>query len=1674
MNAPVKPQGLGLASIIALIRKEIERAKTEGPKGADGKEGAKGERGAKGDTGPQGKAGPKGGDGKQGKAGKDGKDGKDGEDGVGIEDITQDGDDTIVITMTDGEVYELEMPRGASTEVRYHSSGGGGSSGTVDLAPYVLRPTTKMAGWLAYREDGSKGEWTPLTTDLVAVNPNQFRDAKGRFAPTPKELEGIDNQRDVNEFLYGKIEEVGGEHGDFATKESLANEADMRRTKDEFLQDQIDSNQSQIDQIQEKGYDDTEIRKEIADESLAREKAIEAEKWERSLADIGLRDALQHEIDILKQYSFGELDDKINIESETRRVADEGLQAEINSLAVTLAAESEQREGSDADLQGQIDAISEKGYDDTEIKEGLAAEITAREAGDEDLQSQIDAISEKGYDDTEIKEGLAAEISTREAEDKALQKQIEDEKAERSLADIGLRDSLQAEIDAIEIPSLDGLATEEYVDSAVGAIEFPETDLSEYAKTEYVGSEIEAEKRERSLADIGLRDSLQAEIDAIDVPSIDGLATEEYVDAGDSALQGQIDALEPYDDAGIKQELSKEVAAREEGDANLQNQIDEISEKGYDDTGIREDLAKESEERAEADAALAKQLEDEKTERSLADIGLRDALTAEINAIEIPSLDGYATEEYVDGAIDAIEFPETDLTEYAKTEYVDQGDSALQEQIDALEIPSIDGLATEEWVTGEIEAIEFPETDLSEYAKTEYVDGADKALQDQIDALEPYDDTGIKQGLADEIVARQEADASLQDQIDGIEVPSIDGLATEEWVTGEIDKIEFPETDLSNYYTKQEVNESQQAQDALIAGNTSSIEGEAQARADADAALDAKIDAIEIPSLEGYATEEYVDTAIDGIEFPETDLTDYAKTTYVDTADALLQEQIDALEPYDDAGIKQELADEVAAREAGDANLQGQIDAIEIPSLDGYATEEWVSGQIDAIPDTDLTAYAKTDYVDAADASLQQQIDAIEIPSLEGYATENYVDNAINAIEFPETDLSDYYTKAEVNESQAAQDSKITANEGGIADNAKAIEGEAEAREREDTQLQAEIDQLALALEALLVQREAGQWKYIGFSGDNIPRNPGEFSLISEDLSATENNITINQTDLSDKFHGFGDVTVGDYVEIVDLDKPDEYALFIVDSEPDGTGIVSMNLKLKDKGNNFLIGTTCEIRFFQLNEQDLDLTELDARYLKLTGGTLTGTLKAPRVEAQKLEGGEAMMLIEGKLANNNSAARLTLSNKTNPNAYGSLTWHGQNGEGWFAFNKDLDMNSKGLHSVGRIRLTGEKAICEGSANRILLDNKVVITKPSGNGAGFTVKGKTNGGNNADLLYIYHNSTGLDAVNYAGKQDAPANLANVGYVDNAIANIPEVDLSDYVSKVDGDQTLKGPLTISGVGTWKGSRLFTEFITSENDQKRVQIGTPSNEANLSVYDDKVRVTDVPLQIKVLQEWNPDYGIKYEGAFTEPDHIATKKDVDDLPYLPKSGGELDGQLTIKKSREVALDIVGDGNQSQIKFWSSGAVALQNYTNFKDNELVTKKYVDDAVSTNQGSAGGSLLSHTERLLHTSNGTNGKQFYFWNEHSAPTDAMNYFRRFKWKLPSSHYLSGMSGAGNNVGFLVVQSVAGNLLYQCQINRAEKNNLYIDLHLDHETHYGSAQLAYGSYFIVSLYSCLREA
>jgi hypothetical protein len=90
-------------------------------------------------------------------------------------------------------------------------------------------------------------------------------------------------------------------------------------------------------------------------------------------------------------------------------------------------------------------------------------------------------------------------------------------------------------------------------------------------------------------------------------------------------------------------------------------------------------------------------------------------------------------------------------------------------------------------------------------------------------------------------------------------------------------------------------------------------------------------------------------------------------------------------------------------------------------------------------------------------------------------------------------------------------------------------------------------------------------------------------------------------------------------------------------------------------------------------------------------------------------------------------------------------------------------------------------------------------------------------------------------------------------------------------------MTGPLTISGLGTWKGSRIKLDYVTANSESSILKIGTPENEENLRVYKDKVKISSVPLLLKTIHGFASGYGTYYEGAYTEPNHIATKKDVD-----------------------------------------------------------------------------------------------------------------------------------------------------------------------------------------------------
>ena len=142
--------------------------------------------------------------------------------------------------------------------------------------------------------------------------------------------------------------------------------------------------------------------------------------------------------------------------------------------------------------------------------------------------------------------------------------------------------------------------------------------------------------------------------------------------------------------------------------------------------------------------------------------------------------------------------------------------------------------------------------------------------------------------------------------------------------------------------------------------------------------LDGYAKTTDIPSVEGLATKSYVDENIAKVATSgDIDLSNYVTKDTVYT-----KEQTDALIPSVPSKVSQL---------ENDSNYLSSI------------PEEYVT-------DTELNAKGYlTEHQDLSAYALKTEIPTV--PSLDGYATTQYVDNAIANV--PTTDLSNYYTKAE-------------------------------------------------------------------------------------------------------------------------------------------------------------------------------------------------------------------------------------------------------------------------------------------------------------------------------------------------------------------------------------------------------------------------------------------------------------------------------------------------------------------------------------------------------------------------------------------------------------------------------------------------------------------------------------
>lgn len=314
-----------------------------------------------------------------------------------------------------------------------------------------------------------------------------------------------------------------------------------------------------------------------------------------------------------------------------------------------------------------------------------------------------------------------------------------------------------------ELPSIEGLATEEFVTNAIKDI--PEVDLSNYATKAEIPS-------------------LDGYAKTSDIPDVSKFITEvpgEYVTETELASKGFITEHQDIGHLATKEEIP---------DVSSFITLSDVEAKGYI-TEVPGEFITESE------------------------------LAEELAKIEHPSVDlsGYATEQFVSEAISEIEIPDVSnfitIDDVEAKGYIAEipSEYVTESELSAKGfITDISGKADTEHKHSLSDIEDYSAPDLSEYAKrSEIPDVSDfiKEIPAEYITETELDAKGYlteHQSLEDYAKKEELFSKSYNDLTDIPEIPSIKGLATEEFVRAEIEKIDVPTIDTTNLVTTEALN----------------------------------------------------------------------------------------------------------------------------------------------------------------------------------------------------------------------------------------------------------------------------------------------------------------------------------------------------------------------------------------------------------------------------------------------------------------------------------------------------------------------------------------------------------------------------------------------------------------------------------------------------------------------------------------------------------------------------------------------------------------------------------------------------------------------------------------------------------------------------------------------------
>ena len=305
-----------------------------------------------------------------------------------------------------------------------------------------------------------------------------------------------------------------------------------------------------------------------------------------------------------------------------------------------------------------------------------------------------------------------------------------------------------------------------------------------------------------------------------------------------------------------------------------------------------------------------------------------------------------------------------------------------------------------------------------------------------------------------------------------------------------------------------------------------------------------------------------------------------------------------------------------------------------------------------------------------------------------------------------------------------------------------------------------------------------GTWKFDNISSGVTPlagcfitkkdSNPPQLS--PNDINV----IRISDEDVNGN-PGVFDWEIGDLLTFTNVNNTTQSIKFRVNSTPANSGSYWI-VSVAHVTSNYDFFQNAEYYLSHISiDVSVDVNALDDTYLRLD---CSNDPLETELTIQTPDFGEAALSLIGKRDNlNNATATVAFKSQfdTNENYAGYLTYRttGTADGGYFRFNRDVDLNNNGLHSVARIRIQSGGYIGSGSSERIIVRNAdtdnagTQINRVGDNKRTFSIKGKPKDSNSVtDFFWAYANAGSVgDAINYTGKITNPNNIVNKEYVDS---------------------------------------------------------------------------------------------------------------------------------------------------------------------------------------------------------------------------------------------------------------------------------------------------------------------